>query len=506
MLRFGLFVASILFVSPLASPTQAEPPGRNDLARAYLRFDRLAAESEATTAVRRRLNARFDALTADFFAGRSGRVIVALARAEAEQRGLGARETDELLFALTRRLDLDAECFDPSSTKALRIGAQVQTFDEAPAGVEPSAIYAKSGQLRIEVPYAARVTLEWAGDAADRVIEVGFRFEGLGDVELARLPALETSPDLLKQSFMQRIEAAAAVGGVAPSVLSSLRARCALLGARAGDGNAYALFVDRAELAQELERDLTALEAGQDPFRSTKDVWRTFKALGVELPTRVFVPEGEGPFPLLVAFHGAGGDEHMFFEAYGAGALRRLAERFGIALVAPPTVPFGLSPALFDRFVDEVAQDPRIDGARIMLLGHSLGAVTCSRLAALRPDRVAAAAAIAGFADAGRGAAAPRLVCIAELDPIFRADGLDAAVDAARARGCEIEVVRFPDEGHTLVVGAALPQAVDWLLARRARSTDAANPAASTPSTRPMKTGVPASSENAASPSAGPTK
>src|SRR5690606_39354128 len=43
--------------------------------------------------------------------------------------------------------------------------------------------------------------------------------------------------------------------------------------------------------------------------------------------------------PLVIAFHGAGGEESQWLEAYGSGALAKLARERGFLLVAPRTYP-----------------------------------------------------------------------------------------------------------------------------------------------------------------------
>jgi dienelactone hydrolase len=237
------------------------------------------------------------------------------------------------------------------------------------------------------------------------------------------------------------------------------------------------------------------------------DVWRIYKALGTELPVRQFVPEGPGPFPLVIAFHGAGGDENMFFDGYGDGALKRAAAGQGIAVVCPPTVAFGLSPNLLDALIDEVAKDVPIDRTRVALLGHSLGAVTASRLAVLKPHLVTGAVCIAGFADLARdGKPAPRRVFLAELDPLFPQESTSATVESAKRRGEDIELEIVRHEGHTLVVGKVIPQAMRWILTREPRIQATRKPTASAPRTSPMNTDSPAPTESEASPSSGPRK
>jgi pimeloyl-ACP methyl ester carboxylesterase len=222
---------------------------------------------------------------------------------------------------------------------------------------------------------------------------------------------------------------------------------------------------------------------------------------------RMPLPSWIALLPLAFALHGAGGSENLFFDGYGGGRLLAIARDRGIAVVCPPTIPFGLSPNVLTRFLEELRKDVPFDPARVGLVGHSLGAVTASRLAMMRPDAVNGAVCIAGFADLPRRGDAPaRRVYHAELDPLFPFEGTRAMVENAKARGEDIELVTVANEGHTLVVGEVLDQAIDWLLARPACQSATTKPNASAPVTSPMNTGVLRSAPSESNPSPGPTK
>ena len=192
---------------------------------------------------------------------------------------------------------------------------------------------------------------------------------------------------------------------------------------------------------------------------------------GAPVPYRVYAPANRAPgarLPLVVALHGAGGDENMFLEAYGAGAIRSLADARGFIVATPATMAMLRSPDALARLIDTLATELPVDRARVYLLGHSLGAAAAWNLARLRPDLVAAVVCISGACGGVPAPVPPRvpplLAVVGELDPLATPARVEAAAAEARAAGRSVEVRRIPGYGHTLVVGAVLPDVVDWLL------------------------------------------
>ena len=71
----------------------------------------------------------------------------------------------------------------------------------------------------------------------------------------------------------------------------------------------------------------------------------------------------------------------------------------------------------------------------------------------------------AGAVSATAGATLPRtLVVGALIDPVVPPARLKVAVDQARAIGWNVGYRELPNQGHTLMVGSFLDQAVAWLL------------------------------------------
>jgi phospholipase/carboxylesterase len=191
---------------------------------------------------------------------------------------------------------------------------------------------------------------------------------------------------------------------------------------------------------------------------------RVLEGSGTSTPYLLHVPVGVAPsggWPIVVAVHGAGGDERMFFGGYGAGIIRGLADSLGLAVVTPRAP---LATEAITSLVEHVASFAPVDPARVGLLGHSMGAAVVGRAALQQPARFRGVVCIAGSCGGGSaGAAPPALLIAGGLDPLFRADMLAGQAETLRQGGRSVEFRVLEDEGHTLIVGAALPAAMEWL-------------------------------------------
>lgn len=127
------------------------------------------------------------------------------------------------------------------------------------------------------------------------------------------------------------------------------------------------------------------------------------------------VPEGDGPFPLLIALHGGGGDAANMMEKTGLDQLGLLE---GVVVMFPQGTP-GLrgadlrtwnavhccgraqddqtdDVAFLDRIIDLASGELAIDTDRIGITGHSNGGMMAHRYGAERSDVVALIAPVAG--------------------------------------------------------------------------------------------------------------
>ncbi len=219
-----------------------------------------------------------------------------------------------------------------------------------------------------------------------------------------------------------------------------------------------------ARLLAEAEAMLDGAAMESDHFwhRRPGEFWVTLAGPGGRTHARVFAPEavakGE-PLPLVLALHGAGGSENMFFDAYGAGKIVDLCRQRGWLLVAPRLGFLGLGMSA-DRLLAEIARLYPVDGRRVFVVGHSMGAAQAVRLAQEASEPFAAVAAIGGggrVGSAGPWTQTPFLVIAGDQD-----FGLPAArrlAEALRAAGApSVQWKEYPDTEHLGIVQASLPE------------------------------------------------
>ena len=233
-------------------------------------------------------------------------------------------------------------------------------------------------------------------------------------------------------------------------------------------GRALETDVPAAALLSEAEAIARHLDEGAGPYFAgvrTGERWWIHLAVprdddGAEqiVPIRLWTPpfrEAGERAPLVVALHGAGGSENMFFDGYGDGLACRLAAERGWAFVAPRTQ---TASTTLVAMVDELARRYPIDSDRVVLLGHSMGAAKVVDLLQVAPGRFSAAAPMGGGGRVRRGAALDEL-------PVFVGCGSrDFALDGARAlhrklerSGAQASLRIYEGIEHLTIVQIALP-------------------------------------------------
>lgn len=276
------------------------------------------------------------------------------------------------------------------------------------------------------------------------------------------------APSAVQAALRARLATLDSTGPLAQAVASA-SARAALLVDTPSRERSAEFLADPVTLAAAVTAEVAALERGKNPYAGRRgDTWRVLLGDGgAPVPMRVVVPPSSGrrPMGVLVALHGAGGDENMFVDAYGAGVTPRLAAEANLILVSPATTLFSRSPATLDSLLAVLGREHRVDPARVYLMGHSMGAGAAAKLAGERPAVVTAAACLAGGAPVTAAGAPPVLFLGAALDPVIPAARVEQAAKGTPTGTYELR----PHEGHTLMVGGGVRRALPWLLAPRAR-------------------------------------
>ena len=178
---------------------------------------------------------------------------------------------------------------------------------------------------------------------------------------------------------------------------------------------------------------------------------------------RPFVPEGESDKkPLVVALHGAGASENLFFEGYGDGQILKLCQKRGWMLLAPRS---GLSfvgggPPV-GELVDELAKRYPIDPKAIFVVGHSMGAMQAVDAVQKYPGKFAGLAAFGGGGRVRKPevfAQLPTYVGVGDKDfALTMARGLKKDLEDAKAKALTYK--EYEGLEHLLICREALPDA-----------------------------------------------
>lgn len=465
----------------IAAALGAQSPtvSRRDLADAYLQIDRLAARRGIPAARRTEWNQAFDRTTLAFFGGDYTRVL---------------REMHDLLA----RMSGDSAVGSPTR-QVLQLRAQVQPYaliagrGSAPELqltlmypdpalgtrervlqwriVDAGGVTRASGEQSVLPDLAAGTTIAAALPAGSVInapgkyrVEVSFAGAALGlraDFLVLGAPAERT------QAELQRAIAALPASTDAHDV-AAMRARAALVTEAPDPGNSAAFLANQVTLANDVRTEIRTAAAGQRPFAfRTGDYWRVILGPAGPIPMRIYAPRDARAgvqLPVVIAFHGAGADENMFFEGYGAGRLRQLADSVGFLLVSPLTIPFVQDAAALDSTLAVLQRDYLIDRATVYVLGHSLGGAAAWKAASERRSAVRAAAVIAPAVNAPASSAFPATLIVgAEADLVIPITRVRVTYEQASAAGAAVEFSLAEGWGHTLVVGARLDDVVRWL-------------------------------------------
>lgn len=459
------------------------PVTRSDLALALIEFEQTLANHPITPGGAEAVNREFDRATLAFFSGSFGEVIRQLNDLRRRLIEPQSQPADLVAGSLKVRVDPPVWVIGSSTKPIARITHMFELAMEKSTMPFVLRVRSTAGTVVLERGFTVdagpttRVDQSISVDPAE--LKAGLYFLEIGPrgdtgVVTGRWLVAPKSLDSTRRENdvrLEKLEKALSPAADLTHAVFNARGRNALLSDRPSEDALAEWLSDLSALAKLLDGELAALEAGRNPYRRlTGDHWRSLRLGGGRVPCRVFAPTvaaGDEPRPLMIAFHGAGGDENMFMDAYGRGLIKSLAEKSGFIVASPLTYPFLLNPALADELVEMLARDYEIDRTRVYVVGHSLGGGAASRIARERTGLAAAVCCIAGGDFNAATKSTPALVFGGELDPIGDPRDLKRGAAAASSAGLPVEYRQVEDYGHTLMVDKVLPDAVSWLLSER---------------------------------------
>ena len=212
-----------------------------------------------------------------------------------------------------------------------------------------------------------------------------------------------------------------------------------------------------------LETDFPGLKLLSDSEAAAKNVplwgkkrpgqfWLMLNKAPVRLLASEVVKSGK-PLALVIALHGAGGSENMFFDTYGAGKIVRLCEQRGWLLL---TLRNGAGLNTLPELLAELGKLYPYDTKRVYLLGHSMGAAMAVQAAQANPKIFAAVAVLAGGGSVRSAEGMPPFLVGAGAADF----GKPMAQSLAKSLKTECKI--YPDCEHLTVVQDALGDVITF--------------------------------------------
>ena len=420
-------------------------------------------------------------------AGRYGDALRSLYKGLAVMRNVPWTPAFE--FASSLQGKLDHAMVEPGAGVAVTLTPIYAIARSVDAKLSASLVLipaAKDGPT--EKPLGAPVTIAATGDpfttravlpetaAGDYTIEVRLAADGDAPAAAARASFVKTLPlhiDTLAEP-VQRLRGRLAKAPKNDGLASAEYALVLFERADSGDLNPARVNFRQEFAAANAVVD--ALEAGKDPFAGKHgDSRRAYRSAvdNTLQPYRLFISESydaSKPAPLLVALHGMGGDENSLFDTYANGLLKREAGRLGFLVVCPK----GRESASMYRGAAEqdvldamadVEHTYRVDGARIYLMGHSMGAYGTWSIAMNHPEIFAALGPISGGgtpAGMVKISHIPEYVVHGDDDRTVPVTQSRNMVEAGKKAGAEIVYVEVPGGSHVGVAAPAFAGMLDF--------------------------------------------
>lgn len=242
--------------------------------------------------------------------------------------------------------------------------------------------------------------------------------------------------------------------------MTVLNARGVLQSAQKGDSPET--FYPLLRLLRLAERIAAGWEEGKSAWQPAPgDYWMATLHRERKVAFRLFIPKQfkpHQPIPVVIALHGAGGNEHLFFEGYGLGIVLKEAEKRGWAVIAPRAE---MSLAHIGGALEAVQKLLPVDPKRIYLMGHSMGGAHSFAAIAQFPDRFRA---VAIFAGAGQPSQVPTdlpiFMTVGEQELAMLKNNIENA--HRRLQGLNLKTLdykKYDACDHLMIVREAMPDA-----------------------------------------------
>ena len=463
-MRLRLTLLALLLAGPVAAQ-----PDRYELGRRMHLFELAWEDKAADPAAKKRAAPHVNRAVQSYFTLNLGGVAQALDEARyaltGEDVAAAVKWADALAAAPeTRVVDV--------TTPDLAVTVKAFYKSDAPA---PTGAVAKATFGRLGTPVEAKldtlpVTIKLPAPPGDQSEDTRVTVEVLVD---GKPVSLKTAGVSRVAKFAERLKAVKAVPVADPPKTIE-----------------QATFVDLVKLLSEFEKKgspetdypVSRLMGGAEALIRDKEKgdYYTYRRAGVfwlTIPTgktptviRLSIPptKKDGPkesFPVLVALHGMGGSENLFFDGYGDGIFPRLAAERKWVVVAPRvTGLLGGGPAPdVPAILDQLARRYPIDEKRVYVVGHSMGAGHAIQLAQANPKRFAAVAALGGGGRVSKPdafAGVPVYVGCGKLD--FALNGARALHKSLDAAEVPVTLKEYDDIEHLTIVREAAPDVIKF--------------------------------------------
>jgi len=177
------------------------------------------------------------------------------------------------------------------------------------------------------------------------------------------------------------------------------------------------------------------------------------------VPARVFIPPEAKVMrvPLVVALHGAGATENMFFEAYGNGKIKKLCADKGWMLIAPRN---GISADNLQLLIKELPIDPN----QVIIIGHSMGAAQALSFALNHTKEIKALGLMGGAGSIGKNqtlGTLPVFVGVGAED-FARTSVARFAQDAKKQKDNNLLFKEYEAIEHSSICQVCLPEMFDF--------------------------------------------